>query len=316
MYKNAASSTNRTSQRSTRSSKPAFVPNQAPAPSTRRSSNAAPSVTYTPQATGTGPAHAGAALNSITEEMASGSPQTNFTSQTPAARMAQQLLGRLDATTTSMASPGPRRGNRGHYSDDEESSDSEDLAPIPPPQRRWNIQPGFEGEPVRGRAALSFPTVHMEDLSAALNTVAVSLNSDSDDDTAPLPARRTQPHGLQKQPAPRRSSRAATGTVPGSTAPPMMTKGTSQGRIINADKFAWNTDDTLKNSKSPDVSYFFGENIESGSYKCKICQYVSFSLESSAQKTDSNLGTYTRAPVVLPHDVATWKTDICKSTWK
>jgi hypothetical protein len=46
------------------------------------------------------------------------------------------------------------------------------------------------------------------------------------------------------------------------------------GDIIDADKFAWSTDDTLKNSKSPDASYFFGKNIESGSYKCKICQYV------------------------------------------
>ncbi|KAF8163900.1 hypothetical protein K438DRAFT_2067914 [Mycena galopus ATCC 62051] len=149
---------NRTSQRSTRSSNPTFVPNQAPAPSTRRSSNAAPSVPC------------------MLLCCFLGSPQTNFTSQTPAARMAQQLLGCLDATTTSMASPGPRRGNRGHYSDDEELSDSEDLAPIPPPRRRRNIQPGFEGEPVRGRAALSSPTVHMEDLSAALNThVELSL---------------------------------------------------------------------------------------------------------------------------------------------
>ncbi|KAF8209907.1 hypothetical protein K438DRAFT_1753521 [Mycena galopus ATCC 62051] len=40
----APAAQNRTSQRSTRSSKPTFVPNQAPAPSTRRSSNAAPSV--------------------------------------------------------------------------------------------------------------------------------------------------------------------------------------------------------------------------------------------------------------------------------
>lgn len=87
----------RTSQRSTRSSNslpgstmPPVLPNQGRAPSTRRSSNAAPSVPCmpqycslvcadytnifnlaTPQATGTGPAHARAALNPITEETVS-----------------------------------------------------------------------------------------------------------------------------------------------------------------------------------------------------------------------------------------------------
>ncbi|KAJ7815240.1 hypothetical protein B0H14DRAFT_2603623 [Mycena olivaceomarginata] len=213
----------------------------------------------TPQAAGTGPAHARAALNPITEE--TGSPQNTFTSQTPAARVASHLLGRLDATTTSMASPGPRRGNRGHYSDDEESPDSEDLPPIPPPRRRRNIRPGLEGEPARGRSALLSSSEPMENLSEALNTVAISLNSDSDDDNSPIPARRTQPSRQQQQPAPRRNARTATGNVPGPTGPAMAA----------TDKSAWDTDDTLKNSKSPDASYFFGKNIESGSYKCKIC---------------------------------------------
>ncbi|KAJ7831297.1 hypothetical protein B0H14DRAFT_2592743 [Mycena olivaceomarginata] len=240
---------------------PPVLPNQGRAPSTRRSSNAAPSVPSTPQATGTGPAHARAALNPITEE--TGSPQNTFTSQTPTARMASHLLGRLDATTTSMASPGPRRGNRGHYSDDEDSPDSEDLPPIPPPRRRTNIDPDSKE---------SLPEdAPMEDLSEALNTVAISLNSDSDDDNSPIPARRIQPSRQQRQPAPRRNARTATGSVPGPTGPAMVATDRSHGHIIDADKFAWSTDDTLKNSKSPDASYFFGKNIESGSYKCKIC---------------------------------------------
>ena len=128
----------------------------------------------------------------------------------------------------------------------------------------------------------------MEDLSEALNTVAISLNSDSDDDSAPIPPHRTQPSGQPKRSSQRQSSRAATGTIPGPTGPSMAAKGKSHGHIIDADKFAWNTNDTLKDSKSLDVHYFFGENIESGSHKCKICQYVAFNLKSSAQNTDSN----------------------------
>ncbi|KAJ7302386.1 hypothetical protein DFH08DRAFT_826713 [Mycena albidolilacea] len=259
----------RTSQRSTRSSNslpsstmPPMLPNQGRAPSTRRSSNAVPSVPSMPQATGTGPAHARAALNPITEETISGSPQNTFTSQTPAARVASHLLGQFDATTTSMASPGPRRGNRGHYSDDEESPDSEDLPPIAPPRCRTNIRPGLEGEPARGRSAPLSSSEPMEDLSEALNTVAISLNSDSDDDNSPIPARRTQPSRQQQQPAPRRNARTASGSVPGPTGPAMGATDRSHGHIIDADKFAWSTDGTLKNSKSPDASYFFGKNIE------------------------------------------------------
>ncbi|KAJ7665623.1 hypothetical protein B0H14DRAFT_2658494, partial [Mycena olivaceomarginata] len=162
----------------------------------------------TPQATGTGPAHARAALNPITEE--TGSPQNTLHLKTPAARVASHLLGRFDATTTSMASPGPRRGNRGHYSDDEDSPDSEDLPPIPP---RLDVErifdPDLEGEPARGRSAPLSSSEPMEG------------------------SERSTQHG-----------------------PAMAATDRSHGHIIDADKFAWSTDDTLKNSKSPDASYF------------------------------------------------------------